>query len=85
MNKGLMKGLPKNPTDLEEPWPICILTNPTKILRCINIDVLNFPPRFTIKTDFGFLNAEIIRGFNSTSVAIFLPLHTPFGFYPEEK
>ena len=78
--KVLMKGLPKNILDLEEPCPLFILTKATKISRGLIIDVSNFPPGFMLHMDFAFFNVEIIRGFISTFVAICSDTSYLFGF-----
>ena len=41
--KGLMKCLPENIPDLEEPCPVCLLTNATKFIRGPTTDVSKLP------------------------------------------
>ena len=43
-----MEGLPRNLPDLEELYPICILTKETKIQRNLTIDVSKFRPGFML-------------------------------------
>ena len=83
--KGLMKGLPKNLSDLEEPCPICLLSKTTKITICLTIDISKFAPGFMLQINFAFFNVEIIRAFNSTFVAICSSNSHPFGFLSRRK
>ena len=68
--KVITEGLPTNLPNLEEPCPICLLTKATKHTRDPTIDVYKFSPRFMVQMDFEFFNAESIRGFTSTFLAI---------------
>ena len=68
--KGLMESLPENLPELEEPFPICILTKATKITIGPTTDVSKFAPVFMLQMDFAFFNVEIIHGFTSTFVDI---------------
>ena len=68
--KGLIEGLPENLPDLEEPLPICLLTEETKIPRGQTTDVSKFSPGFMLQMDFEFFNMEIIPKFTSTLVDI---------------
>ena len=78
--KGLMKGLPENLPELEEPCPICLLTKATKIYRGPITDVSKFVPGFMLQMDFAFFNVESIREFTSTFVDICSATSYPFGF-----
>ena len=44
----------KNIPDLEEPYPICLLTKETKILIYPTIDVCKLSPGFMLHMDFSF-------------------------------
>ena len=83
--KGLMEGIPENIPDLEEPWPICLLTKRTKIPIVPTTDVSKFAHRFMFQMYFAFFNVEIIRGFTSTFVAIYSATSLPFGFPSRRK
>ena len=83
--KGLMEVLPENLPELEEPCPICLLTKAIKISRRITTDVSKFAPRFMLQMNFAFFNAESIRGFTSTFVAICSATSFPFGFLSRSK
>ena len=69
-----------NLPDLEEPWPIYILTKATEITRGSNIYVSKSPPGFIIQKDFASLNAESICGFTPKFVAICSSTSYPFWF-----
>ena len=71
VRKLLIEGLPENILDLEEPFPICLLTKATKITIGPVIDVSIFAPGFILYMDLSFFNVESIRGFTSDFVAIF--------------
>ena len=83
--KWLMEVQPKNIPDLEEPWPIFLLTKATKITRGLVIYVSNSPPGFVLQTDLPFYNVQSIRLFTSTFVAICSDTSRPFGFLPGIK
>ena len=83
--KGLMDGLPENLPELEEPYPICLLTKATKISRGPTTDVSKFAPGFMLQMDFEFFNVESIRGFTSTFVTICSANLYPFGFPSRSK
>ena len=74
-----MEGLPENLPDLEEPFPICLLTKKTKIIIYPTTDVSNFAPGFMLHMNFAFFNVEGILGFTSTFVAICSITSHPFG------
>ena len=78
--KGLLEGLPENLPELEEPCPICLSTNATKITRGPTTDVSKFTPGFMLQMDLAFFNVESIRGFTSTFVAICSSTSYPIGF-----
>ena len=78
--KGLMKCLPTNIPDLEEPLPIFLLTKANKITIGPAIDVSTFPPGFMLQMDFVYFNVEFIRLFTSTFVDICYDISYPFGF-----
>ena len=78
--KGLMEGPPENLSELEEPYPICLLTKATKITREPTTDVSKFVPGFMLQMDFAFFNVESIRGFTTNFVAICSATSYPFGF-----
>ena len=59
--KLIIYGLPTILTDLEEPFPICILDKATKTPRSPTIDVSKISPEFTLQMDFAFFNVEIIH------------------------
>ena len=50
----LLKGLPRNIIDLEEPCSICIMTKATKISRGLTIDVSKFAPAFMFQMNSSF-------------------------------
>ena len=52
--KILMEGLPENIPELEEPWPIFLLTKATKTPIGPTTDVSNPPPGFMLQTYFAF-------------------------------
>ena len=83
--KGLMKRLPTNLPDLEEPWPIYLLSKATKMTRVPTIDVSIFPTEFMIQMNFSFLNVESIHVFTSTFKDIRYATSHPFGFLPRIK
>ena len=56
--KGLMEGLPKNIPDLEESFPIFLLTKSTKISRDATMDVSKTSPEFMLHMDFSFFNVK---------------------------
>ena len=47
--KVIMKVLPKNIPDLEEPCPICLLNTETKVPKGLTIDVAKFSPPFMLQ------------------------------------
>ena len=59
--KILMEGLQENFPDLEEPCPICLMTNATKIPIGQTNDVSKISPDFMVQMDFDFFNVESIR------------------------
>ena len=65
-----MEDLPTNITDLEETFPISLLTKITEIPIYPSVDVLKSTPGFMPHMDFAVFNVEIIRVFTSTFVAI---------------
>ena len=77
--KGIMEGLPENLPELEEPYPICILTKATEISKGPTTDVSKFSPGFMLQMDFAFFNVESIHGFTSTFVAICYATSYAFG------
>ena len=83
--KGLMKGIPTNIPDLEEPCIICLLNEATKITSGSNMDISKSPPGFMLQMDFSFYNVEIIHGFTSTFVAVCSATSYPFGFTSRSK
>ena len=68
--KVLVKGLPANLPNLEDPLPIFLLTKLTNIPRGPTIDVSKFSRGFMLQMYFAFFIVEIICGFTSTFVAI---------------
>ena len=56
--KGLMYGLPENLPELEDPFPICLLTKATKISRGPTTDVSKLAPGFMLQMDFAFFNVD---------------------------
>ena len=80
-----MKGLQANIPDLEEPWPICLLTKVTKINRDPTTDISKFAPGFMLQMAFVFFIVEIIRGFTSTFVALCFDNSFPFGYTSRNK
>ena len=68
--KGLVKGLPNNQPDFEEPLPIFLLTKSNKIPRGLTIDVSKFSLGLMLQIYFLFFNVDIICEFTSTFVAI---------------
>ena len=50
--KGIMDGLPTNIPDLEDTFPIFLLTKATEIPRSSTIEVSKFPPGFMFKMIF---------------------------------
>ena len=78
--KGIIKGLPMNFTDLEEPFSICIFNKATKITKVTNIDVSKFSTRFMLQMYFSFFNVEIICGFTSNVLAVYFDTSYPYGF-----
>ena len=76
--KGLMEGLPKNISDLEEPCRIFLLTKATQITRGPTTDVSIFSPGFMLKMNFSFFHDESILGF--TSIFVFVCSATPYPF-----
>ena len=80
-----MEGLPENISELEEPYPIFLLTKATKIPRGPTTDVSIFAPWFMLQMDFAFFNVGSIHGFISTFVAIFSANSHLFGFPPRRK
>ena len=58
--KGLLEDLPENIPELEEPWPIYLLTKATKITRGTTTDASKFAPGFMLQMDFEFFNVESI-------------------------
>ena len=83
--KGLMEGLPENLPELEETFPICLLTKATKIPRGPTTDVSKFAPGFMLQMDFAFSNVESIRVFTSNFVTIFSATAYPFRFLSRIK
>ena len=73
-------GSPKNLPDLEDPWPIFLLTKATKIPRVTTIDVSKFSLGFILQMYFEFFNVESIRGFTSIFLDICPANSQPFGF-----
>ena len=69
--KGLMEGPPENLPELEDPCPICLLTNSTKIprgLRRLHLNLLNIVNLLTLKVllgDHPTRLATILTVFNS--------------------
>ena len=51
-----MEGIPENLPELEEPYPICILTKATKTPKGPTTDVSNPPPGFMLQMYFAFFN-----------------------------
>ena len=78
--KVLMKVLPTNLPDLEEPCLIFLLNKIDKFTIGPNIDVSKISPGFMLKIDFSFFNVESIRGFSSTFLAICSATSHPFRF-----
>ena len=78
--KGLMEGLPTNTHDLEEPFPIFLLTKATTTTRGPKMYASNFLLGFMIQMDFVFFNDESIREFTLTFVAICSANSYQFGF-----
>ena len=56
-----MEGILENITELEEPFPICLLTKATKIPRGPTTDVSKFATGFMLQIYFSFFNVESIR------------------------
>ena len=56
VEKVIIKVLPKQIPDLEEPWPIFLLTKENIFSRGPNIDVSTFSPGFMLQMDFKFFN-----------------------------
>ena len=83
--KGLMEGLQKITSDLEEAFPVYLLAKETKITRGPTTDVLKFAPGFMLQMDFASFNVENIRGFTSTSVDICSATSYHFGFKYRRK
>ena len=54
---------PRNLPESEDPCPICLFTNATKIPRGPTTDISKFAPGFMLQMDFAFLNVESIHGF----------------------
>ena len=80
-----MEGLLENLPELDEPFPIYLLTKATKIPRGPTTDVSKFAPGFMLQMNFSFLNVESIRGFTSTFVAICSSTSHPFGLPSRSK
>ena len=78
--KFIMKGLPKNLPDLEEPWPIRLFTKATKIPIGPNNNVSNIVPVFMLQMNITFFNVESISGFTSNFVSIWSATSQPFCF-----
>ena len=83
--KGLLEGLPYNLPELEEPFPLCLLTKSTKIPRGPTIDVSKISPGFMLQIYFAFLNVKIICGLTSTLVDICAATSYLFGFPSRSK
>ena len=83
--KGLVEGLPGNLPDLEEPYPIFLMTKATKIPRVPTTYVSKFAPGFMIQMYFVFFNVESIRGFTLTFVDICSATSYPFEFPSRSK
>ena len=83
--KGLLEGLPYNLPELEEPFPLCLLTKSTKIPRGPTIDVSKISPGFMLQIYFAFLNVKIICGLTSTLVDICAATSYPSGFPSRSK
>ena len=80
-----MEGLLENIPDLEEPFPICLLTKSTKTTRGSKTDVLKLSPGSMLQMDFAFSNVETIRGLTSTFVVICSATSYSFGFLSRSK
>ena len=78
--KVLRDGLPTNLPDLEDTWPIFLLTKSTKITICLTIDVSKWSHGFMLHMDFAFSDVERICVFTSTFVAIFSATSYPIIF-----
>ena len=80
-----MEDIPENLPELEDPFPICLLTNAAKISRGKTIDVSKFATGFILQIDFAFFNAESIREFTSTFESICSDTLCPFVFPSRSK
>ena len=78
--KGLTESLPTNIPDLQQPFPIFLLTKAKKITSGPTIYVSKFAHGFILQIDFPFLNVESIHGFTSTFVHTCSSNSHPFGF-----
>ena len=83
--KGLLEGLPGNPPELEDPFPIYLLNKANKDTRGPTTDVSTPPPGFMLQMDFAFFNVESIHGFTSNFVATCSATSQSFGFLSISK
>ena len=74
-----MEGLPENLSNLEEPFPICLLTK-AKIPRGPTTDISKFSYGFMLHMYFAFFNVESIHGFTSNFVDICSATSYTFGY-----
>ena len=78
-----MEGLTENLPELEEPFPICILTKATKISRGSTTDVSKFAPGFMLQMDFAFSMLKASVDLPQLLWLHALLLHTPLDSHPE--
>ena len=70
---------------MEETYHVCLMTKSTKNTIGLTIDVSKCAPGLMLQIDFSFFNVESIRGFTSTSEAIYSATSYPLGFPPRSK
>ena len=80
-----MKGLPTNIPDLEDPFPIFLLTKVTKIFKGLTIEVSKVTPGFMLQMDFVFFNVEKSVGLTQILWLYVVLLHAPLVSNPQEN
>ena len=68
-NKGLIKGLPQNISNLGAPFLTILPTKDRRIYFVDSINIPNFTSSLMLQIDFDLFNVEIIHGFISTLIS----------------
>ena len=78
-----MEGLQENLPELEEPRPIYLWTNSTKIPRGPITDVSKFAPGFMLQMDLRFSMLKVSVDLPQSFWLYGMILHTPLNSHPE--